>query len=135
MTPPLEKTTLKNGSLIRIKESSNNKVNNCKILDILNSYFSNILTSQKITEFEKIDNLWECILQATLKVVFIYRKHPSIITTINYTFSVRYFLLAPLIKKKMCAGSIIQLKNDFTRYWHACILKENVDSRIFQEVI
>ena len=34
----------------------------------------------------------------------------------------------------MCAG-LIQLKIDFTRYWHACILKENVDSRIFQEAV
>lgn len=56
-------------SLFKIQKKNNKKeVSNSKIVDILNEFFPNVLTSLKILEFINIHNLSELHIQNTMKL-------------------------------------------------------------------
>ena len=58
-----------NISLFKIQKKNNKKkVSNKKIVDILNDFFPNILTSLKVLEFINIHNLSEFHIQNTMKL-------------------------------------------------------------------
>ena len=80
-----------------------------KIADIFNNYFSNVVTSLEIPEFDTIDQLSENISQPTLKAIVKYRKHPCI-TAINKAFPNKYFNFS-LIEKKDIFDQIMKLKH------------------------
>ena len=69
---------------ITLVESEKNFTNDGKNPENLNTFFSNTVKKMKILEFEDFNPFAEKLSHPTLKAIFKYRKHRSMIT-INVT--------------------------------------------------
>ena len=94
----------------------------------MNNYFTNVVTSLEILEFDTIDQLSENISQPTLKVIVKYRKHPST-AAISQAFPNKYFNFS-IIEKKDIFDQIMKLEHKRTTQdtdIPVKVLKENAD--------
>ena len=114
------------GSKINLIENEEYAKTEMKILEVLNSFFSNVVKNLKIPQYSNFDPIAQNIEDPTLKAIGKYKNHPSILTIqAKYKGRIIFFCRSIYIEKEIF--DLETKKASQISDIPPTIIKENVD--------
>ena len=114
------------GSKINLIENEEYAKTEMKILEVLNSFFSNVVKNLKIPQYSNFDPIAQNIEDPTLKAIGKYKNHPSILTIqAKYKGRIIFFCRSNYIEKEIF--DLETKKASQISDIPPTIIKENVD--------